>query len=236
MKNLILPAALILAASAAHAATCGTFAAPTACSITVGGNIQYTFSAFSLNSSAGSHIYAPSEIGIDVSTGGGNSGILTFSKLNSATGIVFFANPGESNNFTLQYDVSVSPLAPGTASFATPSTVAIGLGSATNNGVSSVQMILSGSPSASCQAIINVNANTPGVCNTLPGGVGNTITVGNLFNMAGNSGNTSINNISNRFNASFAAAPPDGGVPETYTWAMFTLGAAMLAGRRLTRR
>lgn len=72
MRNVIVAALLAtLLSPLSHAVSCGTVAAPTACSVNVGGVVKYTFSNFALvnsTSSGGASTYVAGDIAIDVAT------------------------------------------------------------------------------------------------------------------------------------------------------------------------
>lgn len=195
-----------LTASGAYATSCGTVAAPTSCTITVGGTTKYTFSAFTLvnASSTGSGItYTGADIAIDLATGGGLTASLTFSKSNVNPGVVFLANANDTSGFLFTYQVTLSAAVPGNVAFRSPFTVAIGPSSHLNNGSGAVQYIVSGAPT--CQAIVGIGGGQA-IC-TIPAGQPLTIGPGNIVSLAGNSGNVSILNFTNLLDATFTAPP-----------------------------
>jgi len=221
-------------ASSGFAASCGTIDSPTACSITVGGTNIFTVTDFTLvnaTGSGGGNVY---QAGDSISTSpreAGSSMLLTFSKHNGSPtpGIVFLANPGNTSGFIFSYTVTLTTAVPGTAEFATPATVAFPLSSASGNGVSSGQMIISdGTTGESCLALRNSGGASQGNCNTLPPAVTNFLEVGNLVTLSGNTGNTSISGVSNLFTSTFTADPGPS-VPEPSTVVLLTAGLAAFA-------
>ncbi|MBI2687652.1 MAG: PEP-CTERM sorting domain-containing protein [Acidobacteria bacterium] len=236
MRITIMTMTMTLAAAAVSlcGATCGTVAAPLTCTVNVGVNLLYTFGGFSVSAASGSHIYTGADIAIDVATGGGNTGLLTFSKVVNANGSSFLANPGESSSFTFTYTAAVSAVNPGTAAFGTPGIVNIGQANANGTGLGAVQMLLLNPPNAtSCQAFINSASTTQGVCNALPPGTTNVLTVGDIVTLSAGNG-TGTNNVgvlsfSNLLSATFSAAPAGGDVPEPSTWVTLGIGLAGIA-------
>ena len=99
----------------ASAVSCGTFAAPTSCSVTIANVVKYTFSSFSVVSASGTGggaTYQAGDIAIDVATGGGNTGLLTLSKASGGPtpGVVFSANAGNFSSITFTYNVTIEPM------------------------------------------------------------------------------------------------------------------------------
>lgn len=207
MRNVIAAALLaILLSPLSHAVSCGTVAAPTACSVNVGGVVKYTFSNFSLvnsTSSGGASTYVAGDIAIDVATGGGNTGLLTFSKLSGSPtpGIVFLANAGGTTSFTFTYSVTIEALGAAGVMFGSPFVVNLPLQSHAANGSGTVQFIISG-PGVSCTGI-TLTGSTTSNC-VVPGGQPATLTTGNIVNLAGNAGNVSIGSFTNLFTVATA--------------------------------
>jgi len=189
------------APSAAHAVSCGTIAAPTSCSITVNGVVKYTFSAFTLvdaTGSGGGKVYTAGDIAIDIGTGAGNAGLLTFSKLSTGPtpGVVFSANSGQTSNFAFSYIVSVEPAGSAGVTYGSPFVVNLTQQSHTNNATGAVQMV-AGTLSAPCQAITgqaNSFANCVAVAGQPPA-----LTAGNIVALTGNTGNVSLGPFTNQF-------------------------------------
>jgi hypothetical protein len=198
-------------AAAARASSCGTVAAATTCNVT-SNNITYTVGGFLfINSVAGGsgNVYLESDVNIDIGTGGAGELLLSFSKnIQGATpGLVFFANAGDSSSFIFTYNIAISPAAPGTVAFATPSNVSLITSSVLNNGVAQDQLIIGGAPT-SCLMQRNTNGVTQTTCASLPPGVGSSLSVGNIvsvFGGTGNTGNATLGTFTNQFNASFTA-------------------------------
>jgi len=228
-KSLSLLALLAGFSGSASAVLCGTIAAPTSCSITVGGVATYTFSNFDLVASAaggGGFQYTAADVEIELTSGGGLSALLGFRKrIGSPTpGIVFLTNPGQSSAFSFTYDLLLEAAAPGAVALADPLILEMNA-SASGNGLSAVQWSASGAPL--CQA---TSSDEHEVC-SLPAGTGSSLTAGNIVSMTGNSGNTSILTLSNLFDARFT---PGGQVPEPPALAL--LAAAVAAGAWARRR
>jgi uncharacterized repeat protein (TIGR01451 family) len=193
------------------AAPCGTIAAPTACTV-VAGNVTFTFSSFALSNagaSGGATLYGAGDVAIDVSTGGGTTGLLTFAKPAGAPSSVYFANSGGESHFTITYQVTISPAAPGTVEFDPLAVVNFGPSSALGNGVAAAQMIPETTPGTSCQVVRNVNGVTPGNC-SLPPSQPLTLDVGDIVQLNGGQGasNVSFASITNLISALHSGAPP----------------------------
>ena len=173
MKRVVRLAVLALASGAAIWATpCGTVAVPTACSVQTfgpgGSSTIYTATSFSfLNSSngGGGNLYTGADIGIDIASGGGLLGLLTFSKnpAGPTSGVVFFVNPGESSSFIFSYVLTITPGAPGTVSYL--STTTILNETHTQNALAAVQQVIS---PTNCQAFTGTTSVT---CPPMPASV-----------------------------------------------------------------
>lgn len=196
----------LLFAPASHAVSCGTFAAPLACSVTVGGVVKYTFSSLTLVSSVssgvGANTYAAGDISIDVSTGGGTSGRLTFTKLSTGPtpGPSFFANANQTSNFTFSYNVAIEAVGFAGVLFSSPFIVDLPQKSNAANGFGSVQLIIS-QPGVSCTTSTSTTA---GNC-VIPGGQPSTLTAGNIVALFGGTGNAAIGSITNLFDVATAS-------------------------------
>src|SRR5436190_24317931 len=102
MRTAKLAPLFLVSAAAALATPCGTVASPTSCTVTVGAGTTTIFTASNfafLNAgrAGGGALYQAADINIDIATGGGRTGLLTFSKNSSGPtpGVVFLANPGD---------------------------------------------------------------------------------------------------------------------------------------------
>jgi len=207
MRNVIVAALLaVLLSPLSHAVSCGTVAAPTACSVNVGGVVKYTFSNFTLvnsTSSGGASTYVAGDIAIDVASGGGNTGLLTFSKLSGSPtpGIVFLANAGGTTSFTFTYSVTIEALGAAGVMFGSPFVVNLPLQSHAGNGSGTVQFILSG-PGVSCTGLA-LAGNTQSDC-VVPGSQPASILAGNIMTLSGNAGNVSIGSFTNLYTVATA--------------------------------
>jgi len=219
---------LLLSAGVALATPCGSVSSPTTCSVTVGGSneLTYTFTDFAFLNTAQTGtgpLYQAGDVLINVASGGGLSGIVSFSKNpNGPTpGIVFAANAGESSGITFSYTLTLTANVPGSASLIsmTNSIQSSNLG----NGIGADQLILS---PVNCLA----TTITPSQVCALSGGT--TASAGNILTVTGNTGNASIGTVNNLFNATFT--PDTSGVPEPATYGL--IGAGLLALRFLKRR
>jgi len=225
--------AMILAALgsvAAYGASCGTVGSPTGCTLTVGGQVQYTFSNFQLANTVSSigQPYQGDDILIDLSAGGGLLSVLTLSRNQSGPtpGLSFSVNSGETRGLTVSFDLGIAPVVPGTAAFDPQVTHSI-TRSTSGNGFASVQFIVPGIGACSATSTNpSVNCTMPG--SALGGGSG-----GLILNLSGNTGNAAILSTSQVFGADFTPAP-EGGVPEPSTWAL--LGGGLAAIGMLRRR
>jgi hypothetical protein len=229
--------------ASASATPCGTFGSPTACGITVGGVVDYTVSGFTFTNPValgGGNLYQAGDVDIDIASGGGLSLLLTFSKHpgSPTPNSVFFANAGETSQFTLQYVVTASTSAGGTVSFVAPAVVEFGLSFALGNATAQSQMILSGSPNASCSALRNSLSSTSGSC--FPGNPSLALAAGDIVTLfGGNSAtgsNVSFGSFTNRFDATYTPANGPTPVPEPSMLMLLGTGVAMLGGRGRFRR
>lgn len=228
-KYLLSAALFVSAASSAFAASCGSFASPTACSVTLGGVTQFDASAFSLVNAAGTKVYQAADILIDLSVSGSNA-ILTFSKSANTptTGTSFFVNSGETAAFVVSYTAAITPLAAGTVAF-TGAEVTSPMSNA-GNGFAQVQFSI---PSMALCNVVSSDPDDTEVC-TLPPGLGTSTTAGNIVSLTGATGNAAILNFQNVFDTSFTATPTSG-VPEPSSFALIGLGVSGLAWLRRRR-
>lgn len=202
MRNVFVAALLTAFLSPlAHAASCGTVAAPTTCTVTVGGVVKYTFSAFSLLSTTatgGATQYSGADIAIDVGSGGSNTGMLTFSKVSNAVGVVFAANAGGVTSITVSYTVAIEPVGAAGVMFGSPFVVSLGLNSHVSNGSGVVQFI----PASGVSCLATTTA-TSSNC-VVPGSQPATLSSGYIMTLSGNAGNVSIGSFSNLFTVATA--------------------------------
>ncbi|MBK7469303.1 MAG: hypothetical protein IPI73_00445 [Betaproteobacteria bacterium] len=199
---------MMLMAADVRAVSCGTVAAPMACTITVGGTVTYTFTGFTLpqsNASGGGTAFGAADINIDVSSGGGLAAVLTFSKNSANPGVVFFVNAGQTSNFIVSYSATISPAGLGIIAYGPLFAVDLNPASNTGNALGAVQFSIPGAPV--CQAIIGI-AGSHKDC-TIPAGQPLAISAGSIVSMTGNSGNASMLGFTNRFDATFAYRPLD---------------------------
>lgn len=213
------------------AAPCGTFASPTSCSLTVNGTTTYTASNFTLvntTGSGGGNVYDAADIGIDIFDAGGGIGGLTFTKAASGPtpGSVFFVNPGQTSGFLFSYDLALTAAQPGTAMFGPGFQVAMTESNA-QNGLATLQGIVSGSPGVSCVASSSAPANN---C-ALPAAVVDNLTFGTFLTLTGNSGNASVLNFTHTFSANFEPGVPTPTVPEPAGLVLLGLGLAAVVKR-----
>ncbi len=231
MKYTLLLLSLLCAAeSALQAGACGTLASPTSCVLDVNGQVRYTFSNFVFvnNFANGALPITAADVQVAAVAGSGLSGILQFTKAvtDANPNVAFVANPTSSAGFSFVYDIAVTPLTPGTVLFIDPATNRIDQTSFTQNGLSTVQWVMTGAPT--CLAF---TGSTSVDC-TLPAGTTDTLTSGILVGLSGNNGNTSIVKFSNVYNTSFTEDPS--GIPEPSTYILVGLGLA--AVYRMRRR
>ena len=189
-----------------YAVSCGSVAVPTTCTVSVANKVKYTFSGFSLaNSTAagGGNLYVAADIGIDVASGGGNTGLLTFNKITGSptVGVVFLANAGNTSGIVVTYNVTIEPLGFAGVMFGSPFTVSLVQQSHLGTGTGSVQFIPTSG--VSCQAIA-LSGSTQSNC-VVPGGQPVTLSAGYILSMSGNTGNVSIGSFSNLYSVATAA-------------------------------
>ena len=230
-RHLLLPILFLAGAMGASAVSCGTVAVPGACVLNVGGQVQFTFSNFTFANgvASGTQPITGADIGLNLNAGSGLSAVLSMNKVvtQANPNTVFVANSGNTNGFIFTYNVSVTPLGPGTVLFIDPTKVELVTRSSLNNGFGSVQFTTAGGPL--CQALVSA----PVANCTLPPGTTNSLTgVGNILSLSGNAGNVSIGTFTNTLNASFT--PETNTVPEPSTYAMFAAGLAAIF--RIRRR
>jgi len=200
LRNLPIYLLSAVATFSAHAVSCGTVAAATTCSVTIANKVKYTFNNFALVSSTGSgggNVYQAGDIAIDAATGGGNTGLVTFSKLQAGPtpGVAFLANAGNVSAFTMSYQVTIEPLGAAGVVFSSPFVLSVSQQSHIGNGLGTVQFIVPGA--SVCQAFASAG-NTQANC-VIPGGQAASLTVGQTMNLSGNIGNVSIGSFSNLF-------------------------------------
>lgn len=96
--------------SAAQALSCGTVAAPTACTL-ASGTVQYTFSGFALGElvfpTGQGRQYTAGEVNVDITVVSGNRMRIRFSKNNSTAGTAFDPGANLAEAFNLIYTISV---------------------------------------------------------------------------------------------------------------------------------
>ena len=122
-----------------------------------------------------------------MTSGGGNTALLTFSKVSAPNGVVFLANAGQTSGFTFSYNVAIAPAVPAFVAYGTPFIVSIATGSRSGNGSGAVQLVVS-TPQANC---------------TIAAGQPLTLSPGNIVTLSGNAGNVSIGAFSNLFDTTF---------------------------------
>jgi hypothetical protein len=230
----LLALGLLIASQAALAVPCGTVASPTACSISVSGSVTYDLTNFDFvnsTSSGSGNLYGADDIAINVSAAGSSGLEVTFSKTGPTPGVVFFANAGETSSFVFSYDLAASSMTLGTASFSSTTTSLVG--GRLGNGFSSVQQIVvdGGGTGTSCMAI---TVTQPSLA--CPLADSSPVTVGNIVNLFGGTGNTSILNFKNIFDVSFSTTPPPTNVPEPASLWLFAAALTALVVARSRRR
>jgi len=199
------------------------------CTLDVGGNFLYTFDNFvyvPIAGSGGGHSYVGGDVAIDLSSGGANLANITFSKVpNTPTaGLSFFANIDEFAGVRFTYDVTLTPILPGTVAFTGDQLVSYNESFA-SNGSPALQMIIANPPTGeSC----NVSPSDDTDECALPAGTTNFLNTGNILTLTGNSGNAAVLNFSNVYNAQFTADTGGSGIPEPSTWVMMGVGLAAL--------
>lgn len=210
----------------ASAISCGTVAAPSVCTLNVNNQVQYTFSNFNFitsSSTGGAPLVTASDITLNLVTGGGLSGVLQIAKVPTTANpnVVFLANANSASSFAFGYDVTIAPIGNGTVSLVNPATITLNTSSSAGNGIGSVQFLLPAM--AACGAsTLNTSTNCP-----LPPGATTASSAQDNLIVVGGSGNASIGQFSNVWNATFT---PDAqtGVPEPSTYALFGAGLAAI--------
>lgn len=204
----------------AEAASCGTVAAPTACSVELSAGAVFTISEFDLvasNQVGDANLYQASDIAIDLIAASADEARITFSK-NAAgptPGTVFFVNAGETSSFIVSFAIALDPVGPGAPVAFVAATNTIQTSNAAN-GSSAVQLIFSGGP--------NCLASTAGTSTTCPLSGADFYEPGIITTLSGNAGNTSILTIRNVFQVT---------VPEpAAAWATLASVAALAWLRR----
>jgi hypothetical protein len=215
-----------VAAPAALATAVGTVGTPGPgpITVTVGGTTTFTATNFQFlisNSAGGVPAYTAEDISIDLTTGGGQGIYFTFTKNpNGPTaGSSFFVNAGQTRGFTFSYDLTITPAIPGVVDYT--SLMNTMQENSAQNGLASVETILPGGPNS--QIFTGNTSNTVAVS-----GKPNTVSVGNIVALTGNSGNAAIGHFDNLLTASYAVAPE----PTTLT---VVTAAGALIGRRPRR-
>lgn len=219
--------ALISAAAAPAATLCGTFAAPTACSVTTSGNITYTYSNFLLGnatSSGGGTLFTAADFAIAVDTPGSTSSSIEVSVAPGRIFTSFFVNAGQTSGAILTFHLLVSSSTPGTTSLLQPFSASM-LASSAGTGFATVQFTPA---SPVCQLSLS-NQSDP--C-TLFLSSSNSVNAGMILNLIGGTGNAAVLRFSETFDASIT---PSSGVPEPSSIALCLAGAAALAYRRFHR-
>jgi len=205
----------------ALATPCGSLGAPLACTITVGApgsQVMYSATNFSLSSSqagGGGVSYDASEILIDISTGGALSAVLTFSS--GAAIPLFFVNPGQFSFFDFGYDLTLTPVSPGTANYTSRTSEY----TASNPAGSFVQLQKLIAPNPACVA--DTNNNGFSFCSfTVP--QPSTISIFDRFLVRGDTVSASVSSFRNVFDAEFTASE----IPEPSSIVLAGLGLAAL--------
>lgn len=218
----------LLSTTVAPALTlCGTFAAPTSCSVTTSGNITYTYSNFSLPTNTGQgQFFAPSVFGISIDTPSATQSSITIAPTVASGLSSYFVAPGSSTSTVFSYDVTIAPALPGSVAFTSTYTGQANI-SIINNATATVQF----SPATTTCAAPLANA---AITCTFPSGTTTSVTPESIsMILVGNSGVASVSSITSTFNATFTADPGNpSGVPEPSSIALFFTGVAALAWRR----
>lgn len=183
-----------IGAAVVTATPCGTLAAPTACSVTVGGTTTFTFSNFNFSSSSssgGGTFYFGSDVDIDVAAGTGLTALLTFSKNGATTGSAFQAGAGQTAAFAFFYDVTLSSTLGGAVAYGSPFVVAIPQSSQSGNSFGSAKLFITNV--GNCQAVVGVG---DGIC-AIPGGQPATLQARNEVTLTGMAGTVGIGSFTN---------------------------------------
>jgi hypothetical protein len=215
---------LVLAGAVdALAVPCGTLAAPTPCSITVG-NITFTVSDFQFgtsNASGGGTAYAADDVSIILSDFG-SIAALTFSEAQLGAGLDFAVTAGQASAFNFTYDITISAAVPGTVSYDTPFLLNFTLAETTGNGAAATQLIVPGAPV--CQRT-TIGGNSTACAIPAQGSL--TINnVGMALSLVANTGTAGVAGFFHTINADFTAAAP---VPALPAPAMVLLVTAIIA-------
>lgn len=229
-------ATIFTAATAVQAASIGTVASFVPTSIIVGdpgSQITFTVSNFQLLNSVsggGGIEYTPADISIDFSSAPGSATALTFSTNNTgpALGTTFFTNFGQTSNFTLSYDLVITPTLAGTGTASFVSLTNSFTTSHAGNGLGTLQTIVVDANAMGTSSVLNSNTletNSVSISDKLP-----SITSGELLNLSGGNvspGNVAVLNFQSVYSAVFRPIPEPS--------ALAFLGLSLAAGLRRRR-